>query len=100
MKTFNRLFYIRLLWSTTLLLLLSTRLHIVYADKSIQVLLNQFINAKMDKKESIANHISKIVSLTQQLKTKTMNMEQENHCKNFIKFNNNNVRILYHGTNY
>lgn len=67
------------------------------------VFLDQFINTKINKKESIANHISKIVSLAQ-LKTKIMNMEQEDYCKNFIKFNSNNVRIvLYivsHGTNY
>lgn len=27
----------------------------------MQILLNQFINAKMDPKESIADHISKII---------------------------------------
>lgn len=58
------------------------------------VFLDQFINTKINKKESIANHISKIVSLAQQLKTKIMNMEQEDYCKNFIKFNSNNVRIV------
>lgn len=57
------------------------------------VFLDQFINTKINKKESIANHISKIVSLAQ-LKTKIMNMEQEDYCKNFIKFNSNNVRIV------
>lgn len=70
-------------------------LRIIYvkkSDQSVQILLNQFINIKMNKKESIANHISKIVLLAQQLKTKTMNKEQENYCKNFIKFNSNNVR--------
>lgn len=68
------------------------------------VFLDQFINTKINKKESIANHISKIVSLAQQLKTKIMNMEQEDYCKNFIKFNSNNVRIVWYivsrGTNY
>lgn len=42
----------------------------IYAEKSNQSiqLLNQFINAKMDSKKFIADHISKIILLTQRLK--------------------------------
>lgn len=42
----------------------------IYAEKSNQsiLLLNQFINAKMDSKKFIADHISKIILLTQRLK--------------------------------
>lgn len=42
----------------------------IYAEKSNQsiLLLNQFINANMDSKKFIADHISKIILLTQRLK--------------------------------
>lgn len=42
----------------------------IYAEKSNQsiLLLNQFINAKMDSKKFIADYISKIILLTQRLK--------------------------------
>ena len=48
--------------------------HAERSDQSVQVLLNQFINAKLDPGASMADHIAKIVSLAQRLKN--MQMEQ------------------------
>lgn len=38
-------------------------IHAEKSDQSVQVLLNQFINAKMESEDSMADHIAKIVSL-------------------------------------
>lgn len=46
-------------------------LHTVYVEKndqSVQIFLDQFINEKMELKESITDHISKIILLIQWLK--------------------------------
>lgn len=50
-------------------------IHAEKSDQSVQVLLNQFINAKMDPDEKMADYIAKIVSLAQRLKD--MDMEQK-----------------------
>ena len=50
-------------------------IHAEKSDQSIQVLLSQFINAKMNIAETMADHIAKIVSLAQRLKD--LNMEQK-----------------------
>lgn len=50
-------------------------IHAEKSDQSVQVLLNQFINAKMDTADTMADYIAKIVSLAQRLKD--MRMEQK-----------------------
>lgn len=50
-------------------------IHAERSDQSIQVLLDQFINCKMEAQTKIADHVAHIVSLAQRLKD--MNMEQQ-----------------------
>lgn len=72
--------------------------HAEKSDQSVQVLLEQFINCKMDDSIKMIDHVANIVSLAQRLKD--MNMEQKELVVITKILSSLPSKFVQHGTRY